>query len=242
MERELKIRIPKTKKVIYGRLRGSLKRPLLVFVHGLSGHMDEHLFFNGARWFEKHGFSSFRFNLYDWRKGARTLVECTVRTHASDLDVVVRHLRRMGAKRIVVVGHSYGGPTILLSKNQDFDRAVLWDPTATATFDEYGVKKGAGPHYVLPGGYQVLVGKAMYQENQKLNSPKWLRDFPVPTKIILAGKGVLIRPWGQAFKQMPNSPHALTTIPGATHCFDEDGAEEQLFKETLSWIRKNGRD
>ncbi len=69
MEQELRIKIPGTKLKIHGFLRGKKSAPLVVFVHGLTGNMNEHLFFNGARWFEKKGFATFRFNLYDWEKG-----------------------------------------------------------------------------------------------------------------------------------------------------------------------------
>ena len=69
MEKEIKIKTS-DKKIIYGILRGSLSKPVIVQVHGLSGNMNEAMHYNAARYFEKHGFSSFRFNLYDWRKGA----------------------------------------------------------------------------------------------------------------------------------------------------------------------------
>ena len=115
MEKQIKIPIA-NKKYIYGTLRGSLKNPLLVFVHGFTGYKDEHIFFNGARFFEKKGFSTFRFDLYNWNKDARKLEECTLSLHGEDLDTVVKYLRKKGANKIFVAGHSFGGVTVLLSK------------------------------------------------------------------------------------------------------------------------------
>lgn len=44
-------------KNIYGVLRGgSLSKPLIIFVHGLSGYKNEHIYYNGSRFFEKHGY------------------------------------------------------------------------------------------------------------------------------------------------------------------------------------------
>ena len=42
-------------------------------MHGLTGHMDEHIFYNGARFFEKKSFAAFRFNLYDDQDDAMKL-------------------------------------------------------------------------------------------------------------------------------------------------------------------------
>ena len=52
MEEEIKIPL-KNKKYIYGILRGSLKNSLIIFVHGFTGHKNEHQFFNGARFLKK---------------------------------------------------------------------------------------------------------------------------------------------------------------------------------------------
>src|SRR5690348_12972313 len=109
MEQAIKIKIPGTKKTMRGILRGSLTQPLVVFVHGLTGKMNEHIFFNGARFLEEHGYASFRFELYDFYADSRKLGECTIQTHADDLDTVVAYFRKRGAKHIFVVGHSYGG-------------------------------------------------------------------------------------------------------------------------------------
>jgi predicted alpha/beta-fold hydrolase len=50
MEKEIRIKTP-DRHVIYGTLRIPKKKTgtLLVFVHGLTGHRNEHIFYNGAR-------------------------------------------------------------------------------------------------------------------------------------------------------------------------------------------------
>ena len=101
MEKQIKIPIA-NKKYIYGTLRGSLKNPLLVFVHGFTGYKDEHIFFNGARFFEKKGFSTFRFDLYNWNKDARKLEDCTLSLHGEDLDTVIKYLRKKRVGKIVL--------------------------------------------------------------------------------------------------------------------------------------------
>ncbi len=239
MEKELKI-AASGNKFIYGVLRGALRGPLIVFVHGLCGDKNEHQFFNGARFFQKHGFSSFRFNLYGWQKDARKLHQCTLETHARDLDRAVDYFRKKGVKKIFVVGHSYGGSTILVSEKKDFNAVVLWDSShrssrllAKARY----LKKFDGYLEFEEAAYGFLVGKAMVEQAKRSRVEEKIMDIHVPIKIIVAGRGVLAK-GGEWYYRHANKPKAFTIILGADHTFDEDGAEEKLFKETLIWFKK----
>lgn len=244
MERRIKIKIPGIKKCIYGVLRGSLSRPLVVFVHGLTGHMNEHIFYNGARFLESHGFSSFRFNLYSFEPDARKLDECTLQTHADDLDVVIAHLRKTGVRKIFVIGHSYGGPTILLSRRKDFDGVVLWDPSyaESGSLAKEAVYIRALDKYYLDWSCKKIVGKEMFAFSKQMNarrSKAWIASLHVPVKIIVAGKGEILARGGKGFYDAANRPKDFAIIKGADHNFNVDGTEEQLFKETLGWIKKS---
>ena len=239
MEQHFKIRTS-GRKYIYGVLRGALGRQLVVFVHGFTGHMNEHQFFNAASYFAENGFPSFRFQLYSWEKNARKLHECTLATHAYDLDRVIRYFRRKGVRMIFVVGHSYGGKTILMSKEKKYDGVVLWDPSHRfsrlfnkarylKTFDAY--------LHMDDTPYHVLVGRQMVREEIAIGCEESIQEIHVPVKIISAGKGVLVR-GGQWYYQRANQPKAFVVVEDATHCFDEEGTEERLFRETLSWLKR----
>lgn len=238
MEEELKIKT-RNGKIIHGILRGSLASPLIIFVHGFTGHKNEHQFFNGARFFEKNGFSSFRFDLYSWKEDARKLEECTLSLHGQDLDTVIKYFRNKGVKKIFVVGHSFGGITILLSKDKDFQAVVLWDPShnpAVVTKSKY-VKELDRYYKTYDTSYGFTLGKQMYEENKKLNPFELVASLNLPVKIINAGAGILVK-GGRKYFQSAKEPKAIAVIPNATHCFDEEGTEEKLFNETLDWLIK----
>lgn len=237
MEKEIKIPLG-NKKYIYGTLRGSLENPLVIFVHGLTGHKNEHQFFNGARFFEKKGFSSFRFDLYSWKEDARKLEDCTLSMHGEDLDVVIEHFRNKRVRQIFVIGHSFGGVTVLLSKKKNFDAAVLWDPSpnpSTVTSSKY-LKEIDRYYKTYDTAYGHTIGRQMYEENTKLKPFELIADLGIPVKIIVAGSGVLVEGGNKYFKAA-KEPKAFTIIQSATHCFDEDGTEEKLFDETLDWLK-----
>ena len=239
MERNISLKT-KDGHLIYGTLRyprGKITT-MVIFVHGLTGHKNEHLFYNGARFFEQKRIATFRFDLYSGEKKGRKLAKSTIHIHAQDLDVVVSHFRKK-YKKIFVVGHSLGGPVILLSKTAYFDSVVFWD----ATYDLAWLAKECRYNkcldtYILQWGTEYLIGKKMVKERLAfLNSDLLVKKITKPIKIICAGKGVLIQ-GGKRYYQHANSPKEFHIIKGAGHTFDEDGIEEILFDETLKWVKK----
>jgi len=239
MEKELKIKA-RDGKYIYGRLRGSLKKPLIIFVHGLTGHMEEHIFFNGARFFEKKGFSSFRFNLYDDPDDARKLHDCNLKVHASNLNRVAEYLKRRGVKKIYVVGHSYGAPTILLSRTENFKALVLWDGTMNPDI----IYRKTMPDKIANGfirewSYKFILGKKMVAEAKKFTDfAQAAKNCWAPVKMILAEDANAQSKEITGFFQALPGPKEKVVFKKTGHTFSEDGKEEKLFAETLKWIKK----
>ncbi len=241
-EKNLKIRLSK-KFSLYGKFHGSFQKPLFIVVHGLLGNMDEEFYYSATRWFARKGLSTFRFNLYGHQKDARQLMECTLKTHANDLDAVVRYFRERGVKKIFVAGHSFGGLTILSSKEQGFNSAALWDPSYKISFTKarYGLPAGRRIKgvrgYLMHWGINVVIGKAMAEEIDSLSWDTIGKNFKAPTKIILAGNGML----RAAKKYVDNvgSRKSLLIIKGATHYFDDQkGMQERVFASSAEWFAR----
>jgi pimeloyl-ACP methyl ester carboxylesterase len=243
MENPLKL---KTKDgfTIYGVLNTSPKKSsaLTVFVHGLTGDLTDHIFYNAARFFPSKGIDVFRFNLYDGRKGGRSLVSSSIRTHAADLNQVLKRFRK-DYKHIVVVGHSLGGPAVITADTKLMDSIILWDPTGMPSLSDVseGMKRPLKyirslKAYLAEWNFTFLLGEEMAKEYDDLQPISLIKNVHVPLKIICAEKAGNAKPGKQYFTNA-NSPKEYVVIQGATHCFDEWGAEEQLFKETLAWVK-----
>lgn len=235
MEKEFKIPIPGTKLNIYAKQYGTLDQSVVIFVHGLAGHMDEHLFYNGARFFHQHSYSSFRFNLYDSMADGRDLVDTTLQTHAHDLNLVGDFIQKQGAKKLFVIGHSYGGPTILMAEHGRFDAIVFWDASYDYRFQESKSIAGSTLRY-MDWGVCPLIGDDMYQEAQKIDTKSLINNLTTPLKVITAEKSYYKeRILNYELAKMPKAYHM---IKGAGHTFSEEGAAEELFEESLQWIKK----
>lgn len=238
-EKEFRIPIPNTNLHISAKQYGDLDKPIVILIHGLTGFMDEHLFYNGARYFYNQGISSLRFNLYDWQQDARKLTDCTIRTHAEDLNVVIEYLKQNGAKSIHAMGHSYGGPTILLANHNQLKSIVLWDPAYGDIFNDtdpaiYVKELNA---YRIRWGTDILIGSDMRQEAKDVDWNNLTANTTVPLKIIGAGRGELGE-GGKVYVGKTKGPKELFIIENATHGFSEEGVAEELFAESMSWVKK----
>lgn len=222
---------------MYAILRGSLARPVILLVHGLTGFNNEHIFYNGARFFDHHGISSLRINLYEDERGARCLTDCTLKTHASDVTDALHYLRMHGVKQVFAAGHSYGGPSIMLADQSLLDGLILWDGSYRAPFFRTIKKNPISKNKFLgKWGMEFAVGKKMIDFNQTLNWNRMAASIKKPLLVICAGKGILER-GGREYTKRAQGPAKRVIIPGADHCFNQEGTEEKLFHETLKWIK-----
>jgi len=239
MEKEIRIKTP-DKKIVDGILYGPINKPLIVIVHGLSGNMNEAMHYNAARYFFKQGFSSFRFNLYSWHKDNRKMHECTLKTHGQDIDTVLEYLRGKGTKKIFMVGHSYGFPSILHAKDHNFFAVASWDGTQLPHEHFVHLRKISKPKArLMDEGAFVLLGEAMVQESQTTKTDPMVKRLHRPLLFVTndSKDGGNLKYVRQTFKSA-NEPKYLHVVKGASHNFTEDGKQEQLYRETVKWFKK----
>jgi hypothetical protein len=239
MEKQVKI---KTKDgfTIYGILNSAKKSDkLIIFVHGLGGNIMEHQFFNAVPFFTKRGFDALRISLYEYENDARRLRNTTLSIHGEDVKIVAKKFRNK-YKRLYAVGHSFGGPSILLSDPNVFDAIVLWDPTYRPSFKSHSSKRlrfvKALNAYVLDWGIELLIGKGMIEHANTLKADQLLGRVTTPIKIILAAKGN--GKYRKEYERDVPHPGRVVFMKKADHNFTDLASEEDLFKETLSWIKK----
>lgn len=226
--------------IIYGTLNSKRKsNNLVIFIHGLGGNPHESIFSNGMKYFTERGFSTYRFALYSWEKGANTLSKMTVASQSEYLNSVIKHFKK-SFKKIHLVGHSLGGPTIMGADTKGISSIVFWD----SSYDLRVLKEEARYNkrmdaYIANWGIELLIGKKMYREfcNAPQHPQLVMDKIHAPVKFISAGKGVLKNGHKLLFKYA-KEPKGLVVINGADHNFFEEGKEQELFKETYSWIKR----
>ena len=237
MEKEMKIKTPDNH-IIYGTLN-SLKdtEKLIIFVHGLTGDQYEHQFYNAAKFFPDKGYDTFRFDLYTCLDKARSLTDSTIKQHSEDLNCVVSHFKSK-YDMVFLVGHSLGGPTILYSDLKPVHSITLWEPSLDLDDSIEGYYKFDKRinRYILNFGVESLISKEMVAEWKYLDG-RLVKKIIKPTKIICGSKSPLKDSWKTVLSKI-KTEYEFTVIKKAGHCFSEEGTEEKLFEETLSWFEK----
>lgn len=225
-------------------IRGILNTPknktskLIIIIHGLTGHPNEHHLYNSSKTFVQEGYATFRPALYYGEKGCRNLTNCTVKIHSQDINTVVNYFKKK-YKKIFIVGHSLGGPSIVLSNLKNYTAITLWDPsTNTKILNEearFDKKRNA---YILDWGQEIILGNDMYNETIKFNDyTEYVKESKVPLKIIVAGKGIMVDSARDYFLKT-KGPKAYYIVQNASHCFDEEGTEEELLAQTIDWFNE----
>ena len=164
---------------------------LVVFSHGLTGSPKEYHIKQGQRYFNAAGFDVVRFAYYTAEPGARRLEDCTLQIHAADLNTICDHVRDR-CDELYIVGHSYGGLTILFAP-PIATAYSFWD-SAFVPYDSLW-KHGAAytpvlDRYLLHWSSDHVIGTAMVEEARALTAEKaraLAEAIRVPSQVVIAG-------------------------------------------------------
>ncbi len=237
MEKEIVLKT-RDKKSIYGTIVGVNSDTLIIFVHGFTGHRNEHLFFNGSKYFSQKGFDVLRFNLYGWMENSRTMLDTSISIHGKDIDFVVNHFRKE-YKKIIVAGHSFGGTSLLFTNQNLIDGYIFLDATyVDKDSKEWKVKynKSAGGH-IFNEGLVFIVGKKFIDELRNFpECGELIKNIKKPILLITAG-GAGNSKAGKKYFKLANNPKKLVNIEGANHCFDHVEHEAKVFEEIGIWLK-----
>jgi pimeloyl-ACP methyl ester carboxylesterase len=188
-----------------------------------------------------HGYDVLRINLYDIFSDARKLIDCTLEIHADDINTV---LDQNGPEynHINLVGHSYGGPSIMFAQPDNVDTITLLDPTfhLPAVFEQaYFVEKS--DHIVVKAGTYMLIGKQMKREAQRYAAQDCLklsRDLCVPVQVLTAEFGYYP---DEELSWHSAGPDGVARqrkyIKNAGHLFTEPTAIDQIIQHMLPWFQ-----
>jgi len=221
---------------VYGTLdQISTTDKLIIIVHGLSGSSEEHIFVNGAKFFNQQWYDVCRIDFYCEKEWSRKLWETNVSEHSDDLLLLINHFQGT-YKKIFLIGHSLWWLTIMWKPISSIQWAVLRDPSLYPSSEGEYVLKPNKQKYLLNRGENLYISDHMVKERTE-DKTELLAKYTIPTKIIFASKESL-KDQRTAIKSDLQFPCEFTTIDWASHCFDEEGTEEKLFEETLVWLNK----
>ena len=230
---------------IYGALNRAGDVPTryaIIMVHGLTGDMNTYHHKIPSLYFTQNGFDVVRFNLYDDQDGARKLRNCTLATHAADVNDVAQQL---GADYdgLFFVGHSFGAPTLMTAQPARARAVSLWDPTFNLPAvwkDRRGLTR-EGDLNILNWGVSFVIGDAMIDEARtKYSTQECLAlssQFARPVQVIHAADGFYAS-HDTSWHSTGNPANERHIVPHADHCFYNGNTLYNAMDLTLSWFKR----
>lgn len=227
-------------KVASCHLMGQISGRLIVLAHGLASSSDRTLSFSLAAALRHSGYSILRINFYGAKPHHRDLADSTIHTHTADLDAVVNWAGQQGAQHISVIGHSFGGLAILMSLRQ-FNDAILLDPSHPKVSPFHGSRwlPELDRFVYSSKGHDVLVRRELIDSFENLKPHEYTKDYAVPSLIITAGNGPLVKQHAEYMSLLSKSGLIeQAVIPGADHPFSSPDARHQLIETILKRLEQ----
>ena len=210
------------------------KDKIILFVHGLTWSKEETQFIKAVPFFCSRWYDTYRLNLYwEWEK-ARKLSECTISIHASDIEVAINHFKDK-YKKIYLVWHSLGSPSIANANTSEIERIIYWDPSAwMKSLEEKNIEyDNKNWLYILHWRINFILNWVMIKEwMEASNLYKYTENIKQHTSFIFARNSQMLEKWEKYIKEK----HGYTIIEWANHIFEN--LENKLFENTLRFLEK----
>lgn len=229
-------------KKIFGAVNSSEKASdtLLIFVHGLGASGNRHIFYNAARYFPQRGIDVCRFELYPGGPEGRFQMQCTMKTHADDLNSVITHFRPKYQK-IIVAGHSLGVPTVLQGDLSQMDALILISGAAREFMDHPTMKLieplPGTPYMKTNYGVTSILSQEMFDSMVAIRpTPEVTQKITQPLLVVYGDKDYLAPYSPLYFQNAPTKQKLMKVIHGAGHTFDEAETSTALYKAIEEFV------
>ncbi|USN44860.1 MAG: hypothetical protein H6500_03390 [Candidatus Woesearchaeota archaeon] len=242
MERKIEIRKEKGRPLSGILTYRKQSKNLIIFVVGLGGTKEQHIFYNAAKYFPKEHYDTFRFD-FSSEKEENALSEGSIVFFKEDLNEVLSYFETR-YENIFLVAHSFGACVVIGAKHEVAKKLVFWDGAffpKTKESEEFNKNYfeyiESLDKYVFKGKIEFLVSKQLVEERINQDE-RILGQIKTPLKLIMAENFFLKENWSK-YLNLLNIPYEFLIVEGAGHNFDEQGKEKKLFAETLLYLKEN---
>ena len=211
---------------------------LIIFVHWLTGSMNEAHYYCAKNYFTERWYEVVRFNLYtDWEK-TRKLKNTTIKHHSQDIETVLLYFET-DYTHIFLVWHSLAWPSIVwMNKfSNSLKKIVFWDPAFDTSISALKCREEWGKLIRSWSGKDVEIFQEMYEEfteNKHLENLRNISFSKNNLSIIYAEKDIHKNTKPMTDEMWIDS----VIIDWANHGFTQEWKFEELFEKTLEFINK----
>lgn len=203
----------------------------VLIIHGFTGNIQEHVFYNAAQSWPKKGLDVWRIALYPGEiENTRKMSQVTWEENLADIRLALKEMEN-AYEQIFIVGHSMGGTTAVYVSSPRIKAKVLWDPSYYTDSGDVLDPELHPDYFTIDWGHTILVSKKYTQE--AIQATKFDGVLPPQPPLLVIRASETKESWPQ-----DRLKAKLATIPNSDHCFNNEGNETLLFKETLKFFKK----
>ncbi|MBQ7182513.1 MAG: alpha/beta fold hydrolase [Clostridia bacterium] len=221
------------------------KHPLVIIIHGFTGHMEERHIVAVSRTLNEIGFATLRVDMYGHGKSGGRFEDHTLYKWLSNALRVIDYARSLDhVTDLYLCGHSQGGMTVMLAGAMKHDVIKGIIPLSPALMIPEEARKGTllgqdfDPDHipeVLPAwgdrglnGNYVRVAQTIHVEDA-------IDRYDGPVLIVHGDEDEAV-PVGYGVKAAERYKNCdLVLIPGDTHCYDHH--LDQVLDAVRDWMR-----
>lgn len=221
------------------------KCPLVIVIHGFTGHMEERHIIAVSQALNEVGFATLRVDMYGHGSSGGRFEDHTLYKWLTNAMTVIDYARSLDfVTDLYLCGHSQGGMTVMLAgaMKHEFIKGII--PLSPAWMIPAGARNGTllGQVFdpdripdVLPGfGESGLKGNYI-RVAQTIHVEEAIDRFTGPVLIVHGDQdeAVPVEYGIQAAERYQNCK--LVLIPGDTHCYDNH--LDQVLDAVQDWIK-----
>ena len=211
--------------------REDKKLPLLILIHGFTGHMEEEHLLAVVRAANEAGFAVLRAEMYGHGESGGSFREHTIYKWIGNAMAVIDHARQLDfVTDLYLSGHSQGGLLVMLLAAMERERVRAILPLSPAAMIPEDARRGELlgirfdpehlPEELWVESENMPLGNNYIRVAQMIDVDDAIRRFTGPV-LIVHGTGDESVPVQCAIDVAAKYADAkLVTIPDDTHCFD----------------------
>lgn len=203
--------------------------PLVILVHGLTGHMEEPFLRAVQKSMNEAGFAVLRTDLYGHGKSDGAFRDHTLEQWSSDLTAVTEYAKQLPfVTDLYLCGHSQGGLLAVMAagmRPDDYQALILLSPALTIPED---ARKGnfLGTTYDplhIPEDLEIWgdqLGSAYFRTVEQIRPEEYIRRYRKPVLIVHGEKDELIPVSSSVNASQHYENCRLAVIPDDDHEYD----------------------
>lgn len=212
-------------------------RPIIILCHGFASHKNRPNYVNLAKLLSANNLSTLRFDFYGHGESEGKFENITVSQAINDILCSIKYVKKLGYRKIGLLGSSFGGLASIIAASQSKDLYLLALKSPVSDFQEVlslqGVdfvkwQKQGWRWYQDRGGVKKKLNYSFFLDLK--NNPVYnaAKKIHLPTIIVHGDKDeiVPIEQSRKLTKLIENS--SLIIVPGSDHIYTQPKHAQQM--------------